>query len=253
MAIIIKTPEQIEGIRKSCQLSAKGLNYLEKLIEPGITTKFLADRFDAFLKDHGASSATLGYKGYPGSCCISVNDVICHGIPSDSVVLKEGDIVSIDVSNVLDGYYGDTCGTFGVGEISPESRQLIDVTKACLMLGVEQCFGGNRLNNIGYEITKHAKQYGYSVVFEFCGHGVGIKFHEEPEVQHCIYRPNEGPVLKPGWIFTVEPMINAGKSRVKIDKKDGWTARTLDGKLSAQFEHTVLITSGAPEILTLEK
>jgi methionyl aminopeptidase len=135
----------------------------------------------------------------------------------------------------------------------PASRQLIDVTKECLMLGVDQCFGGNRLNNVGYEITKHAKQFGYSVVFEFCGHGVGIKFHEEPEVQHCIYRPNEGPVLKPGYIFTVEPMINAGKSRVKIDKKDGWTARTLDGKLSAQFEHAVLITSGAPEILTLRK
>lgn len=248
MSILIKTPEQIDGIRKSSKLAAQTLKHLEQFIKPGITTLELDKIAEDFVRSHGAVPATKGYKGYKHATCISPNEVICHGVPND-YELKWGDIVNIDVTTILNGFFGDTCRMYIVGEVSEYAQRLIEVTKECLHKGMEQCFPGNHLGNIGYHIAQHAHQHGYSVVYEFCGHGVGVKFHEEPEVAH-IAEKNTGPKLKPGMIFTIEPMINAGKARAKIDRKDGWTARTIDGKLSAQFEHTILITETGFEALT---
>ncbi|MFM6984292.1 MAG: type I methionyl aminopeptidase [Chitinophagaceae bacterium] len=248
MAIIIKTPEQIEGIRKSSQLAAKTLKHLEQFVKPGITTLELDAIADQFIAEHGAKAATKGYKGYKHATCISPNDVVCHGVPNDYVV-KDGDIINIDVTCILDGYYGDTCRMYEVGNVSDYAKKLVQVTKECLRLGINECKPGNHLGNIGYVINEHAVKHGYSVVFEFCGHGVGIRFHEDPQVDH-VAKKNTGPVLRPGMTFTIEPMINAGKARCKVDRKDGWTARTIDGKLSAQFEHTLLITENGVEALT---
>lgn len=248
MAVILKTPEQIEGIRKSSQLAGQTLKYIEPFIKEGVTTAYINKLVDDYMRQHGAIPATLNYKGFPASCCISVNDVVCHGVPSD-YTLKNGDILNVDVTPILNGYYGDTCRMYEVGHVSPEARQLIEVTKKCLDLGIEQCYPGNYVGNIGYAISNYAHKFGYGVVYEFCGHGVGVKFHEEPEVSHIAER-NTGPKMKAGMTFTIEPMISQGKARVKIDKKDGWTARTIDGKLSAQFEHTVLITPDGVDVLT---
>lgn len=246
--IIIKTPEQIEGIRESSLIAANTLKAVEPYVKPGTTTQFLNKICADYMLAHQAKPATLGYHGYPKESCISVNDVICHGIPGP-YELRDGDIVNIDVTSIYKGYYGDTSKTYFVGEVSDHAKKLVAVTKECLRLGIEQCYSGNYLNNIGYNINKHAVAHGYSTVYEFCGHGVGIRFHEEPEVCH-IAEKNTGPILAPGMVFTIEPMINAGKARAKVDRKDGWTARTIDGKLSAQFEHTICITKSKPFVLT---
>ncbi len=248
MSIIIKTTAQIEGIRKSAHLAAKTLKYLEQFVIAGAKTIDIDRKCEEFIRQHGAIPATKGYRGFKHACCISPNDVICHGVPNETL-LQNGDIVNIDVTTILDGYFGDTCKMYYVGEPSQYARELVETTKACLKAGMKQCFPGNRLNNIGFNIAKIAHKQGYSVVYEFCGHGVGLKFHEAPDVAH-IADENTGPILKPGMIFTIEPMINAGKSRSKIDRKDGWTARTIDGRLSAQFEHTVLITETGYEALS---
>lgn len=247
--IIIKTPEQIEGIRKSSELAAKALDIAEGLVKEGVDTEYIDNKIDEFIRDNGAISATLNYHGYPKSSCISLNDVICHGIPSKDTVLKSGDILNIDITTILDGYYGDTSRMYTVGEISADADELIETTWHCLDLGIEQVKPGNRFGNIGFVINRYAKARGYSVVYEFCGHGVGIDFHEEPQVDHASRR-NSGPVMKPGMIFTIEPMINIGKAKAVIDKNDGWTARTIDHQLSAQFEHTILVTENGYEVLT---
>ena len=249
MAIPIKTQEQIEGIRKSCQLSIETLKYLQQFVIPGVSTAFINKKCDEFLRSHQALPATLNYHNFPASCCTSVNDVVCHGVPNDSTILREGDILNIDVTAILDGYFGDTCTMFKVGEVTPYAQNLLNISQTCLELGVKECYPGNQLGNIGYAINKYATENGCSVVFEFCGHGVGLAFHEEPEVSH-IAPKNSGPILKPGMVFTIEPMINAGKARTKVDRKDGWTARTIDGKLSAQYEHTVCITETGVDVLT---
>jgi methionyl aminopeptidase len=225
--IRIKTPEQIEGIRKSCKLAARTLDYAEQFVEAGINTEFIDDKIEEFILSHGAIPATKGYNGYPKSSCISPNNVICHGIPSKNTILKEGDILNIDITTILDGYYGDTSRMFSVGKVSKEAEELMDVAWRCLDLAIEQVKPGNRFGNIGFVISRLAKAKGYSVVYEFCGHGVGIEFHEEPQVDHTSRR-NTGPVMKPGMIFTIEPMINQGRPKADIDKVDGWTARTID-------------------------
>lgn len=248
MAIIIKNAKQIEGIRESSRLAAETLKYLEQYIKPGVKTIDLDKIAEDYVRSHGAIPATKGYKGYKHSTCISPNDVVCHGVPNE-YELQWGDIVNVDVTTILNGFYGDTCRMYYVGEVSDYAKKLVETTKECLRIGMEQCFPGNHLGNIGYHIARHAHANGYSVVYEFCGHGVGTKFHEDPEVQH-IADQNSGPILKPGMTFTIEPMINAGKARCKVDRKDGWTARTIDGKLSAQFEHTILITETGYEALT---
>lgn len=246
--IIIKNAEQIEGIRRSSQLAAQSLKVVAPYVKAGVTTEFLNNIVREFVRDNKAISATVGYHGYKHETCISVNDVICHGIPG-KYELREGDILNIDVTTILDGYYGDTSRMYTVGAVTEHAQKLIDVTKECLRIGIMQCRPGNRFGNIGYEINKYATSFGYSVVYEFCGHGVGLRFHEEPEVCH-VDEKDTGPLMAAGMIFTIEPMINAGKARAKVDKHDGWTARTIDGKLSAQFEHTVLITPTRPDVLT---
>ncbi len=248
VSIKIKTPEQIEGIRASSKLAAATLKYIEPFVKPGVTTLELDTLIEKFVRDNGALPATKGYKGYKHASCISPNDVVCHGVPN-ATVLQDGDIVNIDVTTILNGFYGDTCKMYYVGTPRDYAQKLVDTTKECLRLGMAECNPGAHLGNVGYAIAEHAHKHGYSVVYEFCGHGVGIKFHEEPDVPH-IADKNTGPVLKAGMIFTIEPMINAGKARCKIDRKDGWTARTIDGRLSAQFEHTVLITETGCEALT---
>ncbi len=247
--IIIKTPEQIEGIRKSSKLAASSLNYIAPFVVAGVSTEELDQKIDEYIIKNGAIPATKGYSGYPKSCCISLNEVVCHGIPSENTILKDGDILNIDVTTILDGYFGDTSRMFKVGEVNQSAEKLIETTLHCLNLGIQQVFPGNRFGNIGYVINRYAKAKGYSVVYEYCGHGVGIKFHEEPQVDHAS-RKNSGEIMKPGMIFTIEPMINQGRAGTKIDKLDGWTARTADNKLSAQFEHTILVTQTGYEVLT---
>ncbi len=248
MSIRIKSKEQIEGIRKSSHLAAKTLKYLEQFVVAGNTTDFINEKAHEFILKNNAKPAPLNYNKFPKSVCVSVNDVVCHGIPGP-YILKDGDIVNVDVTTILNGYYGDTCRMYTVGTINEEAQKLIDVTKECLKIGIKECYPGNRFGNIGYEINRYAVSKGYSVVYEFCGHGVGIAFHEEPEVSHVADK-NSGKRMREGMVFTIEPMINAGKARTKIDKNDGWTARTIDGNLSAQFEHTIVITPSGCELLT---
>jgi methionyl aminopeptidase len=249
MGIIVKTPEQIEGIRNSCKLAGNTLKMIEGFIREGVSTEYLDKIIEEYIRDNGAIPATLGYHGYPKSCCISPNEVVCHGIPSPDVIIKEGDIFNIDVTTILNGYYGDTSKMYTLGAISPDAQRLIDATLHSLKLGIQQVMPGNHVGNIGFAISRFIQVKGYSVVYEYCGHGVGIDFHEEPQVEH-IARRNSGMIMCPGMTFTIEPMINEGKPRTKVDKIDNWTARTIDGKLSAQFEHTILVTSKGCEVLT---
>ncbi|MBN1985310.1 MAG: type I methionyl aminopeptidase [Prolixibacteraceae bacterium] len=247
--IIIKNPEQIEGIRKSCVLAAETLDYAEQFVKEGVSTEEIDSKIEEFIINHGAIPATKGYNGYPKSSCISLNEVVCHGIPSEKTILKKGDILNIDITTILNGYYGDTSRMFSVGEISPAADKLIQTTKHCLDLGIQQVKPDNHFGNIGFVISRYARAQGFSVVYEFCGHGVGVKFHEDPQVDHTSRR-NSGPRMKPGMIFTIEPMINQGRASTNIDRTDGWTARTVDNKLSAQFEHTILVTATGFEVLT---
>jgi len=247
--VIIKTPEQIEGIRKSCKLAARCLDMIGPHVVAGVTTGKLNDILEEFIRDHGAIPACLGYKGFPKAVCISVNEVICHGIPGE-YVLKDGDILNIDVTTILNGFYGDTSFMYWAGEPSQEAKHLLYVTNECLARGITEVKPGAHISNIGYEINKFAVENGCSVVDFFCGHGTGLEFHEPPQVIHSAPRKGNGIQLLPGHIITLEPMINLGKPDVKV-LEDGWTAVTVDGKLSAQYEHTLLISDSGVEILTL--
>ncbi|MEX0967738.1 MAG: type I methionyl aminopeptidase [Bacteroidia bacterium] len=248
MGIIIKSEKQVAGIRESCILAADILDYIEEFVKPGVTTAFLNRKIEDYMEAHSARPATLNYNGYPAASCISLNEVVCHGIPG-SQTLKDGDILNIDVTPILNGYFGDTSRMYTVGEISEDAGNLIAAAKECLDIGIRECYPGNYFGNIGYKIKEYAASRNYGVVYEFCGHGVGLKFHEDPEVPF-VAEKDSGKKMKPGMIFTVEPMINQGKARTKVDKQDKWTARTIDGKLSAQFEHTILITENGNEVLT---
>jgi len=249
MSIIIKTPEDIEKMRVAGRLAAEVLDYLTPHVVPGVTTGEL-DRLahDYMVNVQGTIPATLGYHGFPKSICTSINHQVCHGIPGDKV-LKKGDIVNIDVTVIKDGYFGDTSRMFAIGEVSVLAKRLIRVTKECLDIGIQAVKPGVDLGTLGYLIQQHAEKNGFSVVREYCGHGIGKSFHEEPQVLH-YGKPGEGPVLEPGMTFTIEPMINAGKRQVKL-LNDGWTVVTKDHSLSAQWEHTVLVTDTGVEILTL--
>jgi methionyl aminopeptidase len=246
--VIIKTPAQIEGIRKSGHLTRDILDALTERIAPGITTEQINSWVHEMTLAAGATPAPLNYRGYPKSVCTSINEVICHGIPSPDRVLQEGDILNIDVTSILDGYYGDSSRMFLIGNVSQEARKLVEVTRECMELGIAQVRPGNRLGDIGYAIQRHAEGHGYSVVRAFVGHGTGIHFHEAPDVLHYGV-PGTGVQLLPGMTFTIEPMINVGDYRVKV-LDDQWTAITVDRSLSAQWEHTVLMTEDGVEILT---
>jgi len=240
-------PAGFDGMRKAGRLAAEILDEVVELVEPGVTTESIDTAIREMMMDAGAVPATLGYRGYTHSSCISINHVICHGIPSEKL-LKEGDILNIDVTPLLDGWHGDTSRMYFAGEPSLKAKRLVDVTHECLMLGIEAAQPGARLGDIGAAIEAHAKQYRYGVVREFCGHGLGRLFHDAPEVVHAA-KAGTGPELKPGMFFTIEPMINLGKPWGKV-LKDGWTAVTRDKSLSAQFEHSLAITETGNEIFT---
>jgi len=240
-------PEAFEGMRKAGRLAAEILDALVPMVQPGVTTQALDDVVRQMTLDGGAIPATLGYRGYAHSCCISINHVVCHGIPSDRTV-KDGDILNIDVTPLLDGWHGDSSRMYFAGDVPLKARKLVDVTYECLMLGIDKAKPGARLGDIGAAIQKHAESHRYGVVREFCGHGLGRLFHDAPEVVHAGY-PGTGPVLKPGMFFTIEPMINLGKPPVRM-LDDGWTAVTRDRSLSAQFEHSIGITEDGCEIFT---
>ncbi|MEW4448596.1 type I methionyl aminopeptidase [Qipengyuania sp. JC766] len=237
-----------EGMRRAGRLAASILDDIAPMIEPGVTTAAIDDRVRELMLAGGSVPATLGYRGYTHSCCISVNHVVCHGIPSEKA-LKDGDIVNIDVTPLLDGWHGDTSRMYFVGDVPLKARRLVDVTYECLMLGIEAAKPGARLGDIGAVIAEHAHKHRYGVVREFCGHGLGRLFHDAPEVVHAA-RAGTGPELRPGMFFTIEPMINGGRPWTKM-LKDGWTAVTRDKSLSAQFEHSIGITEDGNEIFTL--
>lgn len=235
------------GMRKAGRLAAEILDALTPHVVPGVTTAELDDIVRRMTLDGGGVPATLGYRGYAHCCCISLNNVICHGIPGD-YRLKDGDILNIDVTPQVDGWHGDSSRMYVAGETSIKARRLIEVTYECLMLGIEQARPGNHLGDIGYVIQRHAEKHRYGVVRDFCGHGLGRVFHDSPEVVH-VGRPGTGPELRPGMFFTIEPMINIGKPGVRM-LDDGWTAVTRDRTLSAQFEHSIGITETGCEIFT---
>jgi methionyl aminopeptidase len=241
-------------MRRVGRLAAELLNHLEPMVQPGISTQDLNDEAERWTQAHGATSAQLGYTPpghppFPGSICTSVNEVICHGIPSRQQILKAGDIVNIDVTPLLDGYHGDTSRTFFVGNPAPSAQKLVQVTHECLLRGIAEIKPGARIGDIGAAIQAHAEANGFSVVRDFVGHGVGRQFHTEPSVPH-FGQHGRGLRFRPGMVFTVEPMLNEGTYDFKI-LGDRWTVVTQDGKLSAQFEHTVAVTSSGVEILTL--
>ena len=249
--VTIKTPSQIAGIKKSCRLAAQTLQYTASFLKPGISTEFLNQKAHQYILDHGAIPAPLNYNGFPKSICTSVNHVVCHGIPSPDHFLKEGDIINLDVTTILDGFYGDTSATFGIGQISPQAQKLIEVTKRSLNLAIKNIKPGRYLNEaVGKTIEDYVHSFNFSSVRDLGGHGVGLKFHEAPFVFHFDTPQNRIP-LRPGMIFTVEPMINASPNwQVFIDQQDGWTVFTQDNSLSAQFEHTILVTPRGHEVLT---
>ncbi|WP_027283601.1 type I methionyl aminopeptidase [Rubritepida flocculans] len=246
--ITLHRPEDFEGARRAGQLAAACLDMIEAHVKPGVTTGALDRLCHDFMADHGAVPATLGYRGYAHSSCISLNHVVCHGIPGERV-LCEGDILNIDVTALLDGWHGDTSRMFAVGEVSTKARLLIEVTYEAMMRGIAAAKPGASFGDIGHAIQSYAEKHRFSIVRDFCGHGIGRNFHEPPNVLH-FGRPGEGPRLQPGMFFTIEPMVNAGRPEVKI-LEDGWTAVTRDRSLSAQFEHMVGITETGCEIFTL--
>ena len=240
-------PEGFAGMRKAGRLAAEILDELTKHVVPGVTTQEIDDIVREMTLQGGGVPATLGYRGYTHSCCTSINHVICHGIPADKK-LKDGDIVNIDVTPIVDGWHGDTSRMYLVGDVPLKARKLVDVTYESLMLGIEQVKPGNRLGDVAHAIQSHAESNRYGVVREFCGHGLGRLFHDAPEVVH-VGRPGTGAELRAGMIFTIEPMINIGKRAGKV-LGGGWTAVTRDRSLSAQFEHSIGITEDGGEIFT---
>lgn len=246
---MIKTPEQIEGIRQSGVINTGVLDAVAASIKAGMSTADIDKIVYEYTCDHGAIPAPLNYEGFPKSVCTSINEVVCHGIPSEFDILEEGDIVNVDVSTIYNGYYSDASRMFVIGEAKPRVQKLVDVAREALRLGIEQAQPYSFLGNIGYVIAELARKNKFSVVTDFCGHGVGLEFHEEPEVEH-VGRRNRGMLLVPGMVFTIEPMINMGVPDVFIDEEDGWTVVTEDEKPSAQWEHTLVITETGNEILT---
>mgnify|MGYP000138679388 CR=1 FL=1 len=246
---MIKTAAQIKGIRRSAAINTAVLDLVAAHIHEGMTTEEIDTLVYNFTIAHGAIPAPLNYEGFPKSVCTSVNDEVCHGIPSKDVVLRNGDIINVDVSTILDGYYSDASRMFIIGKTTSEKEKLVRVTKECLEIGMQAAKPFGFVGDIGNAIQRHAEKNGYSVVRDLCGHGVGLEFHEEPEVCH-FGRKGTGMLLVPGMVFTIEPMINMGTWQVFIDEEDGWTVVTEDELPSAQWEHTFLMTETGLEILS---
>ena len=249
--VYYKTEEEIELLRENNLLVSKTLAEVGRYVKPGVTTLELDRIAEEFIRDHGAVPGFLGYNGFPNSLCVSVNEQVVHGIPSDKTVLKEGDIVSVDCGTIMKGFYGDSAYTFAVGEIAPDVQRLLDVTKEALHKGAAQARVGNRIGDISNAVQEHAEKNGYSVVRELVGHGLGRHMHEAPEVPNYGAK-GRGPLLKEGLVICIEPMINQG-DRAVVFERDGWTVRTRDRKPSAHFEFAVAVTKDGPDVLTTFK
>ncbi|MBQ9926780.1 MAG: methionyl aminopeptidase [Lachnospiraceae bacterium] len=246
---MLKTPEQIEGIRISSKINVAILDAVEKMIGPGVSTEEIDKLVYDMTTEMGGIPAPLNYDGFPKSVCTSVNEVVCHGIPSSDRILKEGDIVNVDVSTIYNGYFSDSSRMFCIGKVDEEKEKLVRVAKECMELGLEQVKPWNFLGDMAQAINDHAKENGYSVVVDIGGHGVGLEFHEEPFVSYVTRKGTE-MLMVPGMVFTIEPMINAGTCEIEVDENDGWTVYTADRKPSAQWEVTVAVTDDGYEILT---
>ncbi len=246
---LIKTPAQIEGIRRAGVLNTAVLDYVSERIHAGMATEEINTLVHTFTLEHGGIPAPLNYEGFPKSVCTSVNEVVCHGIPSEDEILEEGDIVNVDVTTILDGYYADASRMFVIGNTSSEKQKLVNVAKECLEIGIAVCKPYCFVGDIGNAIAKHAHRNGFTVVRDLCGHGVGLEFHEEPDILH-YGKKGSGMLLVPGMVFTIEPMINMGEWQVFVDEEDGWTVVTEDEQPSAQWEHTLVMTETGVEILT---
>lgn len=246
---VLRTPEQLEGIRASAKINTALLDYISENIREGMSTEEIDKLVYDFTTDHGAIPAPLNYEGFPKSVCTSINDVVCHGIPNKNEILHNGDIINVDVSTIYNGYFSDASRMFMIGDVHPELQKLVRVTKECMEIGIKAAQPWARLGDVGAAIQEHAEKNGYSVVRELCGHGVGMKFHEEPDVEH-YGRKGTGVMIVPGMTFTIEPMINMGRRDIFIDSADGWTVCTDDGLPSAQWENMLLITEDGNEILT---
>ncbi len=247
--IVIKTAREIRQMQDACKLSARALRLAGEAIEPGVSTYEIDTLVRKYIEEQGATPSFLGYGGFPASACISVNNVVIHGIPSKKTILKEGDIVSVDVGAYLNGYHGDNAYTFACGDISKEAKALLDATKESLYEGIKQAVAGNRVGDISAAVQKYTEARSYSVVRDYVGHGVGAKLHEEPSVPN-FGTPHRGVRLIPGMTLAIEPMINMGSHKVRV-LDDEWTVVTVDGSLSAHFEHTIAVTNDGPIILTL--
>lgn len=247
-AVVLLSRRELEKMRQAGRFAAELLQRLEAVIKPGVSTLELNDHVERWTQAHGARSAPLGYHGFPKSICTSINEVVCHGIPSAKQILREGDIVNVDVTPIVDGYHGDTSKTFWIGQPSPTAKRLVEVTEECLRRAIAEVKPGARIGDIGAAIQEYAHGQGFSVVQDFVGHGVSHVFHTAPQVPHYGKR-GTGTRLRSGMVFTIEPMINEGTWEVEV-LADGWTTLTKDRKLSAQFEHTVAVTEAGVEILT---
>lgn len=245
------TEEERDGIREAGRFNAELMDFIRPQIQPGITTEAIDRLVDQYTRDHGHLAAAKGYKGYPKSICTSVNEIVCHGIP-DKTVLREGDIVNVDLTSIVDGWHGDSSETFLIGPVSDDAKRVTQVAFDSMFIGIQAIQPYGKITDIGRAIEKYARMHGMEVVREYQGHGVGREFHAEPGVPHYVPRVGASQeIIEPGMCFTVEPMINAGTWRTFVDSIDKWTVRTMDLSLSAQFEHTVLITETGPEVTTL--
>ncbi|QDT04748.1 Methionine aminopeptidase [Rubripirellula lacrimiformis] len=247
---LILTTEQQDAMRRAGRVNARLLDYIRPHVTAGISTRQIDEMIHGWTIDNGHVPATLGYQNYPKSCCTSINDVICHGIP-DEYVLQDGDIINVDITTIVDGWHGDQSETFLIGDVSEERRAVTQCAFDCLYLAIEALTPGCRVSTIGETVVPEAHRRGFTVVREYVGHGLGLQFHLDPSVPHFPNRQSRIDRLYPGMCFTVEPMINAGSRYTRSDKDDGWTVRTKDGRASAQFEHSLLMTEDGPEILTL--
>ncbi len=246
---MIKSREQIEGIKESSVINIAVLDAVEKMIGPGVSTQMIDDVVHDITVRMGGIPAPLNYEGYPKSVCTSINEVVCHGIPSKDIVLKEGDIVNVDVSTLYKGYYSDSSRMYCIGEVSEEKRKLVQVTKECMEKGIAMVKPWGFLGDMGQAVNDYARANGYSVVVDIGGHGIGLEFHEEPFVSYVTKAGTE-MLLAPGFVFTIEPMVNMGTNEIYVDEDDNWTVYTADGKPSAQWEVTVAVTEEGCEVLT---
>lgn len=246
---LIKNNQDIEGIRKSGKINSGILDYVATQIKAGMSSEDINVLVNEYTYSHGAIPAPLHYEGYPKSVCTSINHEVCHGIPSEDVILKEGDIINVDVSTIYHGYFSDASRMFMIGKVSGEAKKLVEVCKECLLIGIDAIKPWGNVGDIGAAISAHAHRHGYSVVVDFGGHGIGKAFHEEPFIPH-VGSAHSGMVLAPGMVFTIEPMINIGDYHLYIDPNNGWTTYTKDGSLSAQWEHTILVKEHEVEIIS---